>query len=69
MKSKNIKLFAAAALALLVIIVLAQNTGPITVRFLFWHIRMSQVLFIPLLLGTGFLIGYIAATWRKSRYI
>ncbi len=66
---RKLKLAGIGVLALLIVIVLAQNTGQITIRFLFWHIDISQVLFIPLLLVIGFLLGYVTATWRKARYV
>ncbi len=69
MSKRDMKLIGIGVLALLVVVVLIQNTGPITVRFLFWHITMSRVIFIPVLLLIGFLIGYVVATARSARHV
>ena len=56
-------------LAILLLIVLAQNTQVVMLRFLIWKIQMSQIIFTSLMLGTGFVLGYIAAriTGGESR--
>ncbi len=56
-------------LAILLLIVLVQNTQVVMLRFLIWKIQMSQIIFTSLLLGTGFVVGYIAAriTGGESR--
>lgn len=58
MKFKNIMVIVMAAL---ILVILLQNTGLVTFRFLFWQITMSQFFYIPLLVGLGFLLGYFTA--------
>lgn len=52
-------------LVLLFIILLVQNIQVVYLRFLFWKISMSRVIFYPLILIVGFVIGYITAKLRK----
>ena len=44
---------------ILCVILLVQNAQVVTVQFLFWHISMSKVLLISLLLLVGFAGGMI----------
>ncbi len=52
-------------LVVLFLILLIQNVQVVYLRFLFWKISMSRIIFYPLILLTGFLIGYITAKIRK----
>jgi uncharacterized integral membrane protein len=54
-----------AVLVVLFLILLIQNVQVVYLRFLFWKISMSRIIFYPLILLTGFLIGYITAKIRK----
>lgn len=54
--AKKIAITAAVALCL---IVLFQNTDVVSFRFLFWTVSMSRIIFLPLLVFIGFLIGFI----------
>jgi uncharacterized integral membrane protein len=45
------------ALSILALILLAQNTHVVAVRFLFWHISMSLIVLIFLCLLLGFTLG------------
>ena len=49
----------ALILIILCVILLVQNAQVVTVQFLFWHISMSKVLLISLLLLVGFAGGMI----------
>ena len=51
-------------LLLLSLVILIQNTQVVTLQVLFWHMSMSRILLIPLLLIIGFVIGYLAAIMR-----
>jgi uncharacterized integral membrane protein len=52
-------------LLLLSLVILIQNTQVVTLHVFFWHITMSRILLIPILILVGFIIGYLAAMLRK----
>lgn len=56
---KNTKLIVVAVLAVLVFVVLIQNTEVVSFQFLFWTLTMSRILMISFLLLIGLVIGYI----------
>ena len=62
MKPKNIALI---VLGVLLLVVLLQNTQVVSVRFLFWKLSMSRIIFLPLIMLIGFIIGFFVG--RKSR--
>lgn len=49
----------------LVLLVIFQNAGAVTIRFLVWEFSMSLALLLPLVLATGILIGWLLAGWRS----
>lgn len=55
------KIIAILVVAILVLIVLFQNTNVVKVRLLFWSFEMSQVILILLLLIVGFVLGFMTA--------
>lgn len=61
------KLWIAAFLLLIAIILVAQNTGIVTLRFLFWEAAMSRVVLLLITLVVGFLIGFVTAKLPKGR--
>ena len=60
-ETKNILI---GSILTLLAILLLQNTQVVTLRFLFWRISMSQIILIPLVLGLGFVIGFLVG--KKS---
>ncbi len=58
-----------AVIALLLLIVLFQNTAVVTFSFLFWEFSISQILLIPLMLLVGFVVGMLTYSLiaRKRR--
>jgi len=66
MKAKHIAII---VLAVLFLIILVQNTQVIAFHLFFWKIAMPQIIFIPMVMFLGFLLGFIAATitHRKKR--
>lgn len=54
-------------LLLLSLVILIQNTQVVTLRVLFWHMSMSRILLIPLLMIIGFAIGYLVAALRRKK--
>jgi len=63
MKFKTIVILILVALF---IIILVQNVQVVSLRFLFWDISMSRIIFIPLILIIGFILGFIAAKAKKK---
>jgi uncharacterized integral membrane protein len=55
------KIVSAVVLALLVLILVFQNTQVVTVAFLFWKFEMSRVILILLAVMSGFICGYLVA--------
>lgn len=56
----------AIVLALLVTILVFQNTEVVTVAFLLWKFEMSRVILILLAVMTGFICGYLVARLTSS---
>lgn len=50
-------------LVVLCLIVIIQNTEIVTLRWLFWEISMSRIIFIPFLLLAGFVLGLLVSTF------
>jgi len=61
------KTIVALILIALFLILLIQNIQVVTLRFLFWEISMSRIIFIPLILIIGFILGYIFAKTKKQK--
>lgn len=56
MKSRVIFILVIAVLAL---VLLLQNAQQVVFRFLFWSVQASQLLLVVLMLGFGFIIGFV----------
>jgi uncharacterized integral membrane protein len=52
------KAYLGLALALLVAVLVLQNTEVVEVRFLFWTLSMSRALLLPLVFIAGLLAGW-----------
>ena len=57
----TLKLSIVAILSILFVILLLQNTEVVSLKLFFWEISMSRILFFPVLLLTGFVIGFVVA--------
>lgn len=44
---------------ILVMIVVAQNSGPVVFQLFFWQVSMSKVILAPLLMLLGGAIGFV----------
>ena len=51
----------AAVLAILLLVLIVQNTEVVAVTLFFWEIEMSRVILILLASMTGFICGYVVA--------
>ena len=50
----------------LVVIFILQNSEMVTINFLFWNIMVPRILLIIIILLTGFLLGYLAHSFKKK---
>lgn len=60
---KNWKTITLLAIGVLLLIILFQNIAPVPFQLLFWKVRISPVILLPIMLLTGFAIGFF--TRRK----
>jgi uncharacterized integral membrane protein len=61
------KLIVIIVLVVLVGILLIQNSQRVTFWLFFWSVQVSQLLLVLIMLGLGFLGGWLTATFtRKS---
>ncbi|MFA6172707.1 MAG: hypothetical protein WC701_03400 [Kiritimatiellales bacterium] len=60
---KNWKNITLLTLGILLLIISFQNLAPVSLQMLFWPVRISPVVLIPLMLLTGFAAGRL--TRRK----
>jgi uncharacterized integral membrane protein len=71
MTIKSPKFITAAVLIVLFLILLIQNTQPVSVKIYFWQISMPQIVLIALALLIGFIAGYgvtvMTGRWRKRK--
>jgi len=58
MKTKTIII---AIVAVLLLIVILQNTQVVSLRLFFWKISMSRIILLALTLIVGFALGYAVA--------
>lgn len=49
----------------LLAVLLAQNTGIVTYRLLFWTVSLSQVVIVPLVALVGFVLGFVIGAGRR----
>ena len=62
----KLKLVTFIALAVLIVIVIFQNTETVTLRFLFWRLSMSQILLLTFTVLSGFVLGVLVAKLPKA---
>lgn len=60
------KIIVGIVLGVLFIIFLLQNTQVISIRLLFWKLSMSRIIFLPLILLLGFVIGFFIGRQSKK---
>lgn len=61
----KIKLGISIVLAFFVFVFVAQNTETVRVDFLAWSTEMSIVLLVFIMLGTGFIIGWLLNSYLR----
>jgi uncharacterized integral membrane protein len=61
------KIVVVSVLALLLIIVVVQNSQVVEITLLFWRFEMSRVILILLTTMAGFICGYLVARLTSRR--
>ena len=61
----RIRLILALFLLLVVAVFTAQNFQVVDVRFLAWKLEISRAILVFGLLGIGFVLGWLASSYRK----
>jgi len=64
MKAKTVIIL---VLIILFFVFLLQNTEVVQLKFLFWKVEMSRIIFFPLTLSVGIIIGYVLAKVGKKK--
>ncbi|MCJ7457861.1 MAG: LapA family protein [candidate division Zixibacteria bacterium] len=54
-------------LSLLLVLFILQNTGMVSIKFLFWSILMSRSVLVFWFFFMGFIVGYILFAARKKK--
>lgn len=67
MRNWTPKTWLGLALALLVAVLVFQNTEVVEVRLLFWTLSMSRALLLPLVFLAGLLVGWALHRPRHPR--
>lgn len=62
------KIWIAVFLSLLILVVIAQNTAVVTMKFLFWEASLSRVVLLLLTLIVGFVIGFVVGKLPRRRH-
>ncbi len=62
----KVKFIITAILAVLFGVLLMQNSEVVSLKMFFWEISMSRIIFFPLLLLLGFVIGFVVAKMTGS---
>ena len=61
------KVWIIIVIAVLLLIILVQNTGPVTLNLFFWEITMPQILLLFFSIIIGLVIGYIICLFSKRK--
>lgn len=64
-KRKNLRLWLGIAAALVILVVIAQNTAQVETRILFMSITMPRALLLATMLAFGFVLGVLAPRRNK----
>ena len=65
--SYKAKFIILAVVFVLVVIILVQNSNPVSFHFLFWRATVSQLVLILLVFAIGFVAGLVTAIARPRR--
>lgn len=59
-KMKSVRLWLGIAAAIVLLVVIAQNTAQVETRILFMSITMPRALLLTMMLAFGFVLGVVA---------
>jgi len=54
-------------LSLLLVLFILQNTGMVSIKFLFWSLLMSRSILVFWFFFMGFILGYVLFAARKKK--
>lgn len=63
----KVKFIITAILAVLFGVLLMQNSEVVSLKLFFWEISMSRIIFFPLLVLIGFVVGFVVAKMTGSQ--
>ena len=64
----HIRLTLVILLVAVLVILILQNTGVVSLKFLFWQVSMSQVILLPIVFSLGFITGIIGLLlWKRKK--
>lgn len=61
------KFITTAVFAVLFGVLLMQNSQVVSLKLFFWEISMSRIIFFPVLVLIGFVVGFVVAKMTGSR--
>ena len=64
---RTVKYVGFLILSFFILILIAQNTDVVSFHFLAWELSLSLIVLMPLLLLTGFVLGFLVAKWTSLR--
>jgi uncharacterized integral membrane protein len=64
----NTKTIIVLVIAVLLVIIIVQNTQVVTFRLFFWKIGMSRIILLVLTLVVGFALGYTVAGFGQRKH-
>ncbi|MCH7504258.1 DUF1049 domain-containing protein [PVC group bacterium] len=64
----QVKKYGIIALAILLVIIIFQNTEPVSLEILFWRITMSRILLYPLIFLIGLGVGWYGFGKRNKKF-
>lgn len=62
----KVKFIITVILAVLFGVLLMQNSQVVSLKLFFWEISMSRIIFFPLLVLIGFIVGFVVAKMTGS---
>jgi len=66
-KNMNSKWTLSIFLGLLALLIIAQNAGVMQLRFLFWHLSASRIIFLTLVFSLGLILGFLWGRRPRGR--
>lgn len=61
------KFIVITTIIVLLLILLLQNSDVVSLKIYFWEVSMSRIIFFPILILIGFIVGFVVAKVIPSR--